>query len=500
MNATATNSATGTRVIESIVLRGDLSGLGPTERAKFYTQMCESLGLNPHAQPFAFLKLNGKEVLYATRGATDQLAAIHKVNREMVDGPKLIDLGGTKLIYGVCRATHPNGRVETATATVPFVDPVNVMMKCETKAKRRATLSLLALSVLDESELESIPAGVQSPGTPVDLSSESPAAIDPRTPIGLFEIDLGNVSTLGELIAAWHSHAQELHRADETQRATELVGDWLGAHGYCATATEQQHILARAWPIEALTLADELSRISAPELVVTWYLEKRAATAQLSNADAFRTFIGRSWCARAGVETTRVVDAFHAAVMEALPRPEELTAFLGELERAETADECVGLWKKHRAAIAALEELLRRLAWVRLVTRVEAVGNIKNANAWLKKVLDDTRQPTPPGMPVAQPAAPAQPQTSTSIQPVVTSRGDVLDTEEKCSQYVRNSITVPNHLESAARKYGSHPWMIGPLVNRLAALRNITTDEADVLVEKWSKEGPKAATKTEGAS
>ena len=141
---------TGTKVIESLVLRGDLSGLGPAERAKFYVQMCEGLGLNPHAQPFAFLRLNGKEVLYATRGATDQLAAMHMLNREIIDGPKVIDLAGTKLVYAVCKATHPNGRVETATATVPLVDPVNVLMRCETKAKRRATLSILGLAPLDE--------------------------------------------------------------------------------------------------------------------------------------------------------------------------------------------------------------------------------------------------------------------------------------------------------------------------------------------------------------
>lgn len=125
------DSKTGQKVVESFVVRGDLSGLSPTERAKFYVQMCEGLGLNPSAQPFAFLRLNGKEVLYATRGATDQLAAIHRVNREIVDGPKVIDLAGTKLVYAVCRASHPNGRVETATATVPLTDPMNVLMKCE---------------------------------------------------------------------------------------------------------------------------------------------------------------------------------------------------------------------------------------------------------------------------------------------------------------------------------------------------------------------------------
>jgi hypothetical protein len=125
------DNQTGGKVIESLVRLGDLSALSSAERARFYVQMCEGLGLNPHAQPFAFLKLNGKEVFYATRGATDQLAAMHKLNREIVDGPKVIDLAGTKLVYAVCRATHPNGRVETATATVPLIDPVNVLMKCE---------------------------------------------------------------------------------------------------------------------------------------------------------------------------------------------------------------------------------------------------------------------------------------------------------------------------------------------------------------------------------
>ncbi len=220
---------TGTRVIESIVLRGDLSGLGPTERAKFYTQMCEGLGLNPHAQPFAFLRLNGKEVLYATRGATDQLAAIHKLNREIVDGPNVIDLAGTKLVYAVCRATHPNGRVETATATVPLVDPVNVLMKCETKAKRRATLSILGLGVLDEMELETIPANVQEPGGGVDLSQmahshhdEEPIA-PPRNEVPIetppaeippalegFYARIAEIELPGEAVAVWMKHRTDL--------------------------------------------------------------------------------------------------------------------------------------------------------------------------------------------------------------------------------------------------------------------------------------------------
>ena len=134
----------------SLAARGDLSALSPAEKARHYVATCERLGLNPHTAPFQYLRLNGKEVLYATRGATDQLAALHGLTRTLVDGPKVIDLAGTKLVYCVCKVTHPNGRFETATATVPLVDPVNVLMRSETKAKRRATLSILSLAPLDE--------------------------------------------------------------------------------------------------------------------------------------------------------------------------------------------------------------------------------------------------------------------------------------------------------------------------------------------------------------
>ena len=161
---------TAAKVVESLVLRGDLSGLGPRERANHYIAVCHGLGLNPASKPLDYLRLNGKEILYPNKGATDQLAAIHKVTREIIDGPKVMDLAGTKLVYALCRASLPGGRFETSVATVPLVDPVNVLMKVETKAKRRATLSILGLGMLDEMELETIPANAQGPGGGVDLS------------------------------------------------------------------------------------------------------------------------------------------------------------------------------------------------------------------------------------------------------------------------------------------------------------------------------------------
>ncbi|MBL8600524.1 MAG: hypothetical protein JNK72_01235 [Myxococcales bacterium] len=237
---------TATRVVESLTQRGDLSALSDTERARFYTQMCEGLGLNPHTQPFAFLKLNGKEVLYATRGATDQLAAIHKLNREIIDGPKVIDLAGTKLVYAVCKVTHPNGRYETATATVPLSDPVNVLMKAETKAKRRATLSLLGLGILDETEVETLPQGPEVEreidiNADLEASPRAPAEAQPggepnrpKLPQALVDFyqRLETVSLLGDAVDAWIEHRAAIaglnpHHREEAWRTlverTEMV-------------------------------------------------------------------------------------------------------------------------------------------------------------------------------------------------------------------------------------------------------------------------------------
>ena len=64
---TTTDSHADTRLFDSLVARGDTSGLSHSDRLAYYMKLCADLGLNPAAQPFAYLKLNGKDVLYATR-------------------------------------------------------------------------------------------------------------------------------------------------------------------------------------------------------------------------------------------------------------------------------------------------------------------------------------------------------------------------------------------------------------------------------------------------
>ena len=250
------DGATLGRVVESLVVRGDVSALNPEEKARFYVQMCGQLGLNAATQPLAVLKLNGKEIFYPTRGATDQLAAIHRLTREIVDGPRVVDLAGTKLVYCVCRATHPNGRVETAVATVPLTDPANVLMKCETKAKRRATLSILGLGMLDESELETIPAAAKEPAAPIDLGVLDTKANEP-TARELLDTSLAKNLTVADVAATWITHRGRFGKGTPAAQAAWLacvlsVIDLLGLVDNKGARQEAKRLLLEA--IKAIEL------------------------------------------------------------------------------------------------------------------------------------------------------------------------------------------------------------------------------------------------------
>ena len=117
------------------------------------------MGLDPFTKPFDILRLNGKEVLYCTRSGTQQLNKLHKVSHLITSRDTNQDAG----VYIVTsKASLPDGRCTESIGAVNIQGLkgeayANAIMKAETKAKRRATLDLLGLGVLDESEAESIP-------------------------------------------------------------------------------------------------------------------------------------------------------------------------------------------------------------------------------------------------------------------------------------------------------------------------------------------------------
>jgi hypothetical protein len=143
-------------IISSLVLNGDLSKMNANQKVDYYKNFCESLGLNPLTQPFQIIKFQGKETLYATKDATEQLRKIRKVS--IVESNTTIE--GNICITKV-KVQDLDNRYDIATGVVVLPnDPIgkaNAIMKSETKAKRRATLSICGLGILDESELETMP-------------------------------------------------------------------------------------------------------------------------------------------------------------------------------------------------------------------------------------------------------------------------------------------------------------------------------------------------------
>lgn len=150
-------SSTDAEKIEQVLIKGDLAALSDQERLVYYNKVCESLKLNKYTRPFDYLTLKGKLVLYARRECTDQLRTNSHISIEIVAREKIGD------VYVVtARAKTPDGRTDESTGAVSlgksYGDQLaNLYMKAETKAKRRVTLSICGLGLLDESEVDSIP-------------------------------------------------------------------------------------------------------------------------------------------------------------------------------------------------------------------------------------------------------------------------------------------------------------------------------------------------------
>jgi hypothetical protein len=163
-------------IMEKVLVQGDLSSLNPMERLVYYTKVCVSLGLNPLTKPFDYLVLDKKLVLYAKRDCTDQLRKNHNISIAIASRERIGD------IYCVtARGQMPDGRSDESIGVVSLQkketlwddmrqryvptgnsipltpdEMANALMKAETKAKRRVTLSLAGLGMMDESEIETV--------------------------------------------------------------------------------------------------------------------------------------------------------------------------------------------------------------------------------------------------------------------------------------------------------------------------------------------------------
>ena len=176
-----------TSVVSALILNGDLGKLSPQEKILYYNGYCDRLGLDPFTKPFDILRLNGKEILYCTRSGAQQLNKLHNVSHQ-ITSRELIDVAG---VYQVtARACLPDGRCTESIGAVSIVGMkgeqyANAIMKAETKSKRRATLDLLGLGVMDEVEVESIPNAQK-----VDINKPVEIKVEEKTIEEMSDIDV----------------------------------------------------------------------------------------------------------------------------------------------------------------------------------------------------------------------------------------------------------------------------------------------------------------------
>lgn len=175
------DAARAGRLMEAVIAEGDLAKLDPGVRARYYVALCQSLGLNPMTQPFAYISVQGKLILYPNKGAAEQLGRAYGVQVEVLNKERIEDLWVVTV-----RASLPSGRSTEEIGAVPIKgksgeDLANALMKGMTKAKRRAVLSLVGLGWLepDRDPREGEPVYRDRHGNTALPSAEPPLELPP---------------------------------------------------------------------------------------------------------------------------------------------------------------------------------------------------------------------------------------------------------------------------------------------------------------------------------
>lgn len=198
-----TSNAAAAAALEQILIKGDLSKLSDEQKIFYYRAVCDSVGINPLTQPFNYLVLKGKTVLYANKACTDQLRTNHKISIYQLD---------TKTEDGIYQVTayarNADGREDADLGAVSISnlkgeDLANAKMKATTKAKRRVTLSICGLGMLDETEVESISTEDRQARAVQDYISPAMPAENCATGVSVQGKGTGskdNIAAIGELI------------------------------------------------------------------------------------------------------------------------------------------------------------------------------------------------------------------------------------------------------------------------------------------------------------
>lgn len=142
------------KTLEQLLIRGDLSTLSEADRLHYVERLCKILGVNILMRPFDFIKTkSGTILLYANRSCAEQLRKKHRISIKIASREKIGDLYVVTADATMLKEKREDSAVGAVnTAGLRGEELANAFMKAETKAKRRVTLSLCGLGMLDELE------------------------------------------------------------------------------------------------------------------------------------------------------------------------------------------------------------------------------------------------------------------------------------------------------------------------------------------------------------
>ena len=155
VTALAEREQAGAVALDDVLGTGDLARLSNVQRVGHYLRVCRSLGLNPLSRPLDWIVFKDpdggeKLTLYANQSCAAQLRRQHHIRVEVVRR----EVVGELFVCEV-KASTPDGREDFASKYVPLTNRYgrltgqhlgNAMMRAETGAKRRVTLSMVGLS------------------------------------------------------------------------------------------------------------------------------------------------------------------------------------------------------------------------------------------------------------------------------------------------------------------------------------------------------------------
>lgn len=151
----ATNSLPAA-VIQAQLYR-DWKGTTEEQRVKACLELCHILGIPTPMNPFQFITMNNKLVLYAPNEAAQLIAESRRASVEVLN--KYVDKERNIFVVEV-QVSTPERRVQNfaaiSLAGLTGQKLADAMMKCCTKAQRRTIFGAFGLSVSDEDDVQAV--------------------------------------------------------------------------------------------------------------------------------------------------------------------------------------------------------------------------------------------------------------------------------------------------------------------------------------------------------